>query len=84
MAIIDLYLGIDNEYIKLINDIYKISIILIIFQILVSNLDESKNIINTALTGVIMNNEFMTLLILALISISAYYLVFDKILKIYS
>lgn len=82
MAIIDLYLDINSEYIKLLNDIYKICIILIIFQILVSNLDSSKNIINTALTGFIMNDEFMTLLFLALISISAYYLIFDKVLSI--
>jgi hypothetical protein len=82
MAIIDLYLDINSEYIKLLNDIYKICIILIIFQILVSNLDSSKNIINTALTGFIMNDEFMTLLFIALISISAYYLIFDKVLSI--
>lgn len=82
MAIFDLYLGIDSEYIKLLQDIYKAIVILIVFQILVFNLNASKNIINTALTGAIMNDEFMTLLLCVIISIGAYYLVFDKVLSI--
>ena len=82
MAIFDLYLGIDSEYIKLLQDIYKAIVILIVFQVLVFNLNASKNIINTALTGAIMNDEFMTVLLCVIISIGAYYLVFDKILSI--
>jgi hypothetical protein len=82
MAIFDLYLGIDSEYIKLLQDIYKAIVILIVFQVLVFNLNASKNIINTALTGAIMNDEFMTLLLCVIISIGAYYLVFDKVLSI--
>jgi len=82
MAIIDLYLGIDAEYIKLLQDLYKALVILIIFQILVFNLGAQKNIINSALTGSIMNDEFMTLLLCVIISIGGYYLVFDKLLSI--
>ena len=37
MAIIDIYLDIDKEYLNLIKDIYKILIILIVFQLLTSS-----------------------------------------------
>lgn len=83
MPIIDLYLDLNEEYTKLLKDTYKICIILIIFHILVNNLNTSNNIINSALTGCLMNDEFMTLLFIALISVSAYYLIFDKILCIH-
>ena len=82
MAIFNLQLDFDKDYINLINDIYKILVILIIFQLLIYYSGSGKNIISSALTGFIMNDEFMTLLIYVVISISAYYLIFDKVLSI--
>lgn len=82
MAIVDIYLDLEKNYINLINDIYKIIIIFIIFQILVHYSGNSKNLINSALSGSILNDDFMLLLIYIIIGISAYYLVFDKILSI--
>jgi hypothetical protein len=82
MAIYNLYLDLDKDYICLIKDMYKIIVILVVFQMLIYFSNSQKNIINSALTGFIMNDEFMTLLIYALISVSAYYLIFDKVLSI--
>jgi len=82
MAIINLYLDFDKDYINLINDIYKIIVILIVFQILMHYSNVSKNILNSALTGSLLNDEFMTLLIFIIIGISSYYLIFDKVLSI--
>lgn len=82
MAILDIYLDIDTEYINLIKDIYKVLVILIIFQLLVYYSNSQKNIINTALTGYLLNDDFMTLLIFIIIGISSYYLIFDKLISI--
>jgi hypothetical protein len=82
MAIINLYLDFDKDYINLINDIYKIIVVLIVFQILMHYSNVPKNILNSALTGSLLNDEFMTLLIFIIIGISSYYLIFDKVLSI--
>ena len=83
MAIFNIYLDFNKDYINLLKDIYKLLTILIVFQFLIYSSGSQKNIINTALTGFIMNDEFMTLLIFAIISLCSYYLVFDKILNLY-
>lgn len=82
MAIINLYLDFDKDYINLINDIYKIIVVLIVFQVLMHYSNVPKNILNSALTGSLLNDEFMTLLIFIIIGISSYYLIFDKVLSI--
>ncbi len=81
MAILNIYLDIDEDYINLIKDIYKVLVILVVFQILVS-FSTQKNIINNALTGSLLNDDFMILLIFAIISMSTYYLIFDRLLRI--
>jgi hypothetical protein len=81
MAILDIYLDIDSEYINLIRDIYKVLVILIIFQLLVYYSNAQKNIVNTSLTGFLLNDDFMTLLIFIIIGISSYYLIFDKLIS---
>jgi hypothetical protein len=81
MALFNLYIDLDKEYINLINDLYKIIVILIVFQIIIHFSDSPKNIINNALLGSLLNDDFMTLLIYIIISISAYYLVFSKIIS---
>lgn len=82
MAIFNLQLDFEQDYINLIKDVYKVLVILIIFQLLIYYSGSGKNIISSALTGFVMNDEFMTLLIYVVISISAYYLIFDKVLSI--
>ena len=82
MAIINLYLDFDKDYINLINDIYKIIVVLIVFQVLIHYSNVPKTILNSALTGALLNDEFMTLLIFIIIGISSYYLIFDKVLSI--
>lgn len=82
MAIFNFYLDLDKEYISLIKDIYKIIVILIVFQIILYFSKCDKNIINSALSGNILNDNFMLLLIYVIIAMSSYYLVFDKLISI--
>lgn len=83
MAIYNINLDLDKEYVKLINDIYKAVVILVVFQAFIFYSNVSKNIVNTALTGNLLNDEFMSLLIFIILGISSYYLVFDKIVAFY-
>jgi len=82
MAIYNLYLDLENDYINLIKDIYKTLIILIVFQGILYYGNVQKNIVSSALTGHLLNDEFMMLLMVVIISFSAYYLVFERILEI--
>lgn len=82
MALFNIYLELDKDYINLIKDLYKIIVILIVFQALLYYSNAPKNILNSALTGFLLNDEFMTLLIYIVIGICSYYLVFDKLLSI--
>jgi hypothetical protein len=82
MAILNINLDLDKNYIDLLNDIYKSIVILIIFQVLIIYTNNSKNILNSALSGNILNDNFMILLIYFIIGIGAYYLIFDKLLNI--
>ena len=81
MAILNINLNLENDYIHLIKDIYKIVVVLLIFQILISFSDMPKNIINTSLSGSLLNDDFMTLILYLIIGICAYYLVAEKILN---
>ena len=83
MAIYNINLDLDKEYVKLINDIYKAVVILVVFQAFIFYSNVSKNIVNTALTVNLLNDEFMSLLIFIILGISSYYLVFDKIVAFY-
>jgi len=82
MAIFNFYLDLDKDYIQLIKDIYKIIVILVVFQIITHFSDCHKNIINSALTGSLLNDDFMTLLLFIIVSVSSYYLIFDKLISI--
>jgi hypothetical protein len=82
MAIFNIYLDLDKDYINLIKDIYKILVVFIVFQVLMHYSNVSKNILNSALIGALLNDEFMTLLIFVIIGVISYYLIFDKVLSI--
>ena len=82
MAIFNIYLDLEESYINLLNDIYKTLSTLIVFQILINVSNSQKNMITNALNGSILNDEFITLLLYVIISITAYFLIFQKILSI--
>jgi hypothetical protein len=81
MAIFNINLELEKEYIDLIKDIYKITMILVVFQIILYYSNCQKNILNSALTGTLLNDDFMTLLIYLILSMTSYYLVFDKLVS---
>jgi hypothetical protein len=81
MAIFNIHLDLENEYINLIKDIYKVLVILIVFQVLVYISNPSKLILSNALTGGLLNDEYMTLIIFIIMGISSFYLIFDKIIS---
>jgi hypothetical protein len=82
MAIFNLHLDVDKNYTQFANDIYKTLTILIVIQLLFSLLDTNKEFLTQAISGNILNEEFMTLLLIIILGISSYYLIFNKILEI--
>jgi len=81
MAIFDIYLDVAPDYLETIKDIYKFSIVLIVFQVLIHYSSTNKNIIQSSLSGVPVNDEFVTLLIYILLGLAFYHLVALKILS---
>ena len=81
MALFDIYLDLNKDYKDLINDLYKILIIFILFHLMISHSGNSKNFIINGLMGNGFNNDFMYLCIFIILSIMGYYLVFDKIIS---
>ncbi len=81
MAFFDIYLDVPEDYLKTIQDVYKFTVILIVFQILVHYAFPGKNIIQSALSGAPVNDEFMCLVIFIMLGIVAYHLVFEKIIS---
>ena len=82
MAIINLHLDLDENYKNFLKDIYKLFVILIVIQLIFSSMNPSKDFLINALSGDLLNDEIMTLLLIIIIGISAYYLVFNKFLEI--
>jgi len=82
MAIINLHLDLEENYIDFIKDIYKLFTILIVIQIIFNFLDVKKDFLINALSGDILNDELVVLLFTIILGISSYYLIFNKILKI--
>ena len=82
MAIINLHLDLDENYKNFLKDIYKLFVILIVIQLIFSTMNPGKDFLINALSGDLLNDEIMTLLLIIIIGISAYYLVFNKLLEI--
>ena len=82
MCLFIIDLDIDEEYKKIIKEIYKIFVVLIVFQMLVHYSSLPKDIINQSLSGSLLNDNFMTLVLFILIGLLAYHLVFKKIVDI--
>ena len=72
MALINLHLNIDDEYKKLLQDLYKLIVIVCVFQAMIYYSD-SKNLLN---------DDLLVLIIYIMIALSSYYFVFEKIFKI--
>ena len=81
MALINLYLNIDAEYKKLLQDLYKLIVIVCVFQAMIYYSD-SKNLLNNSLNGELLNDDLLVLIIYIMIALSSYYFVFEKIFKI--
>ena len=81
MALINLHLNIDDEYKKLLQDLYKLIVILCVFQAMIYYSD-SKNLLNHSLNGELLNDDLLVLIIYIMIALSSYYFIFEKILKI--
>ena len=81
MALINLHLNIDDEYKKLLQDLYKLIVIVCVFQALIYYSD-NKNLLNHSLNGELLNDDLLVLIIYIMIALSSYYFVFEKIFKI--
>ena len=81
MALINLHLNIDDEYKKLLQDLYKLIVIVCVFQAMIYYSD-SKNLLNNSLNGELLNDDLLVLIIYIMIALSSYYFVFEKIFKI--
>lgn len=82
MAIINLHLDLEENYINFLKDIYKLFTILIVIQIIFNSLDVKKDFLNSAMSGNILNDDIVILLFIIILGISSYYLIFNKILEI--
>jgi hypothetical protein len=79
MVLFTLYLGIDNKYVKVIQDIFKYSIILIIIHYLISS---SKLNIKNLMQGAFMNKYFVELYTYVVVAVLAYHLVINELVSI--
>ena len=82
MAIINLHLDLEENYINFLKDIYKLFTILIVIQIIFNSLDVKKDFLYSAMSGNILNDDIVILLFIIILGISSYYLIFNKILEI--
>ena len=82
MAIINLHLDMEENYKNFLNDIYKLFIILIVIQLIFSHINPDKDFLINALSGNILNDDIIILLLIIMIGISSYYLIFNKLLEI--
>jgi hypothetical protein len=81
MALINLHLNIDEEYKKLLQDLYKLIVIVCVFQAMIYYSDNI-NLLNHSLNGELLNDDLLVLIIYIMIALSSYYFVFEKIFKI--
>lgn len=82
MAIINLHLDLDENYKNFIKDVYKIFVILLVIQLILNQMNLPKDFLFNAINGDILNDSILALLIVIIIGVSAYYLIFNKLLEI--
>jgi len=81
MSIFNIYLNVEDDYLQLIKDSYKVIVILFVFQLLSHYSGMNKGAIGSALTGTVMNDEFLGIILFVLLGLAAYYLIFEKVLS---
>ena len=82
MALINIYLDLDSNYKKFLNDSYKIIVIMLVIQLMVHYSNDNKNLLTNALTGDLWNDNLFLIILYVLIGVCSYYFVFEKIFKI--
>jgi len=82
MTIINVNLDLNENYKEFLKDAYKLIVILFVIQLIFTCMQPDKDFIMKALTGDILNDNLLILIIIILIGISSYYLVFNELLKI--
>jgi len=81
MSIFNIYLNVEDDYLQLIKDSYKVIVILFVFQLLSHYSGMSKTTLGSAVSGVVMNDEFLGIILFILLGLAAYYLIFEKVLS---
>jgi len=81
MSIFNIYLNVEDDYLKLIKDSYKIIVVLFVFQLLSHYSGMNKTTLGSAVSGVVMNDEFLGIILFILLGLAAYYLIFEKVLS---
>ena len=70
------------DRLKILQDSYKIIVILFVIQIIFHAMQPDKDFLMKALNGDILNDNLLILIIVILIGISSYYLVFNELLEL--
>jgi len=77
MVFLKIDLGLDKNHTELFSDLYKYSVILIVFQVL-THLSNTKNY---GFTGNLLNDDFLGFLLLIGLSFMSYYLVATELIE---
>jgi hypothetical protein len=82
MSIVTIHLPFSQEYVEMIQDIYKLFVTLAVFHVLVILSSFSKGELTSIFSGNMLNDNFMLLVLYLILGIMSYYLVFEKIVKV--
>lgn len=82
MAIINLNLDMNEEYKKYIKEMYKIIVVLVVTQIIFYCMKPDKNFLDQVISGGLINDELLILIIVILIALSTYHFIFEPLLII--
>lgn len=78
MVLYNLNLDLDDKYVDAIKDVFKFSLVLIVFHILMYFSKNKKY----GIVGNIFNENFANTLVLVMISFAAYHLVINEVIQI--
>jgi hypothetical protein len=82
MAVINLNLDMNEEYKKYIKEMYKIIVVLVVTQIIFYCMKPDKNFLDQVISGGLINDELLILIIVILIALSTYHFIFEPLLII--
>jgi hypothetical protein len=81
MALYEIRLDLDPEYVQMVKSIYQFLAIIIVFHLLVSYTYNGSKPILFGLSQEFMNDHVLNLILMGMISIMSFYMVFQKILR---